>query len=301
LADYLTQGYSALVGVLILFFHNATVANWGWLAGSHVALFLGIHALIRLHARWRSSKLLELLRYAYPLPLYAWLYGETGWLNRMFVSQYLDTKVIGWEQSVFGCQPSLKFMEAVPWLAVSEVFYAAYFSYYLMIGGVGLALYFRDRRQFLHYVSVISFIFYVCYVIYIFLPIVGPPVFFREFAGWSLPDELQKLAIASAYPDSVKPGIFFRLMAWIYRGFEAPGAAMPSSHVAIAISTAWFSFRYLRAIRYFHLVMATLLCLATVYCRYHYALDVITGVIAVAILLPVGNWLYFRIYPTARS
>jgi membrane-associated phospholipid phosphatase len=83
-------------------------------------------------------------------------------------------------------------------------------------------------------------------------------------------------------------------MRWVYRVFEAPGAALPSSHVAVALCTVFFSFRYLRRIRYIHLAVALLLCLSTVYCRYHYALDVLAGLVAAAILIPTGNWLYFK-------
>jgi membrane-associated phospholipid phosphatase len=226
---------------------------------------------------------------------YIWFFGETGWLNRMFFSTYLDPIVIRWEQGLFGCQPSILWMEKLPYLAVSELFYAAYFSYYLMIGGVGLALYLRDRQQFFHYVSVMSFVFYICYAIYIVVPVIGPPVFFHNAAGFSLPAELQRLAAQASFPEVIKRGVFFRLMAWIYKVFEAPGAAIPSSHVAIALCTVSFSFRYLPRIRYVHLVVAVLLCLATVYCRYHYLTDVLAGIATAAVLVPLGNWLYFTL------
>ena len=71
-------------------------------------------------------------------------------------------------------------------------------------------------------------------------------------------------------------------MLWVYRVFEAPGAALPSSHVAVALCTVFFSFRYLRRIRYVHLAVAVLLCLATVYCRYHYVVDVLAGLLMVS-------------------
>jgi membrane-associated phospholipid phosphatase len=31
-----------------------------------------------------------------------------------------------------------------------------------------------------------------------------------------------------------------------------------------------------------------------VYCRYHYAVDVLAGLVAAAVLIPIGNWLYFK-------
>jgi membrane-associated phospholipid phosphatase len=31
-----------------------------------------------------------------------------------------------------------------------------------------------------------------------------------------------------------------------------------------------------------------------VYCRYHYVVDVLAGAITAAVLVPTGNWLYFK-------
>jgi len=212
----------------------------------------------------------------------------------MFFTEFMDPIIIRWEQALFGCQPSTLFMQKLPYLPVSELFYASYFSYYIMISGVGLALYLKERRHFFHYVSVISFVFYICYAIYIVLPIIGPRVFFHEIAGYSLPDSVQQLASTDSYPAAVQTGIFFKIMAFIYRVFEAPGAALPSSHVAVALATVFFSFRYLRPIRYVHLVVAVLLCLSTIYCRYHYVIDVLAGAVTAAVLVPVANLLYWK-------
>ncbi len=292
--DYATQGYLAMVGVLILLFHNGTVPHWPWLLGTHLAALALVHGLVNWHARGKPSPALDFLRHFYPVLLYTWFFSETGWLNRMFFQEYMDPLAISLDQRLFGCQPSALSMERFPYLVLSEVFYAAYFSYYVMIVGVGLALYLRNRSQFFHYVSVVSFVFYCCYTIYIILPIIGPRVFFHDVAGYNLPPEYQQLSPTDTYPEAVKSGPFFRIMALIYRLFEAPGAALPSSHVAIAWCTVFFSFRYLRPIRYLHLVVAVLLCLATIYCRYHYVVDVIAGAMTAALLLPLANWLYFK-------
>jgi membrane-associated phospholipid phosphatase len=292
--DYATQAYLALVGLLILFFHNSTVPDWPRLLGAHAAGLALVHWLIQADGRRKPGSLLDFLRHFYPVMLYTAFFVETGSLNRMFCPDYLDPVVARWEQALFGCQPSVLFMQKLPWLAVSELFYACYFSYYIMISGVGMALFLRSRRQFFHYVSVVSFLFYVCYLIYIFLPVIGPRVFFHQVEGYALPEATQQLAITDAYPEAVQAGVFFRLMKWIYRVFEAPGAALPSSHVAVALCTVYFSFLYLRRIRYVHLAVALLLCLSTVYCRYHYAIDVLAGLVTAAVIIPTGNWLYLK-------
>jgi membrane-associated phospholipid phosphatase len=292
--DYATQAYMGLVGLLILFFHNSTVPHWPRLLGEHVIGLVLVHGLIQIHARTRPGWLLDFLRHFYPVLLYTAFFIETGSLNRMFVSDYLDPQVAQWEQQFFGCQPSVLFMEKLPWLAVSELFYISYFSYYVMIAGVGLALFLRSRQQFFHYVSVVSFLFYVCYLIYIVLPVIGSRAFFRQVDSYMLPAATQQLAVTDAYPASVQAGVFFKIMKWVYRVFEAPGAAFPSSHVAVALCTVFFSFRYLRPIRWVHLAAAILLCLATVYCRYHYVVDVLAGLVTAVVLIPTGNWLYFK-------
>jgi membrane-associated phospholipid phosphatase len=299
--DYATQAYMALVALMVLVFHNGTVPHWPWIVGAHLLGLVLVHGLIQACGGERPAEPLGFLRHFYPLFVYFWFFAECGWLNRMFFKEYLDPLAIRWDQALFGCQPSILFMKKAPYLLVSELFYAAYFSYYLMIFGVGIALYRRNRDQFFHYLSVVSFVFYICYASYIALPIVGPRVFFHDVPGYTLPQELDALAPDPSYPAAVQTGPFFQLMAFIYRVFEAPGAAFPSSHVAIALCTVYFSFNYLRRIRYPHLVLAILLCFATVYCRYHYAVDVLAGIVTVLLLVPIANRLYFRFSKPAES
>src|ERR1035438_146022 len=205
--DYATQAYMALVGLLILFFHNNNVPAWPRLLAAHAAGLVLIHLIIQAHARHKSVKLLVFLRHFYPVLLYTAFFVETGSVNRMFFNDYLDPMVALWEQQLFGCQPSVLFMEKLPWLALSELFYVSYFSYYIMIAGVGFALFLRSRRQFFHYISVVSFLFYVCYVIYIVLPVIGSRAFFRQVDGYALPEATQQLDRKSTRLNSSHLGI----------------------------------------------------------------------------------------------
>ena len=296
--DYATQGYLAVVGVLILLLHGDAVPRWPWWLLAHGAGIASVHTLIRVQARCPSNRVLDFLRHFYPVLFYAGFYRETGELNQMLTTGYPDPMFIRLEEQIFGCQPSLRLMETLPFCQVSEPLYASYFSYYLMIGGVGLALFLRNRRQFFHYVSVVSFVFYVCYLAYILAPVMGPRIFHRGINGYQLPP-LFRPAVLPDFPVAVQAGPFFQVMGWIYHIFEAPGAAFPSSHVAVALTTVYFSFCYLRKIRFVHLGLAILLSFATVYCGYHYAVDVLAGMGTAALLVPLGNWLYgrFRITP----
>jgi membrane-associated phospholipid phosphatase len=290
--DYATQGYIALVGLIILLSHSPRVPFWPLLFLAHGSALLVVHGVIRLQARRPANPVLGFLRQFYPILFYTGFYRETGLLNQMLYTGYLDAHFFRLERWLFGFQPGLELMNLFPSRLVAEVLYAAYTSFYVMIAGVGLALLLRDRRQFAHYVSVVSFVFYLCYLTYIFTPVVGPRIVCRDIVAEPLPPD-----VAVAAPDtpaSVEASVFFQLMAWVYDHFETPGAAFPSSHVAVAICTVYFSFLYLRPIRWAHLAVAGLLCLSTVYGRYHYVVDVVAGAATAAFLLPLGNWLFFR-------
>ncbi len=298
--DYATQGYLAVVGLVLLFLHSPRVPVWPWLLAAHAASLLLVHLLIHWHDRHPAGRLVDFLRNYYPILFYTGFYRETGLLNQMLYAGYLDPHFLRLEQRLFGWQPGLELMDKLPLRWVAELLYAAYFSYYLMIAGVGLALLLRDRRQFAHFVSVVSLVFYVCYLTYIFVPVVGPRIACREIVAYTLPADVAPLQ-PIATPAAVEAGLFFQIMAWIYEHFETPGAAFPSSHVAVALTTVYFSFLYLPRLRWIHLVAAVLLCVSTVYGRYHYVVDVAAGGLTAALLVPLANRLYFRFGQVAGS
>jgi membrane-associated phospholipid phosphatase len=291
--DYATQGYLATVGLLILFFQNDQVPFGTVLLTAHAVGIMALHALITAHGAFPDLRFIRFLRHFYPIMLYTVFYRECEALNLMIIDHYLDLRFIHLEEHLFGLQPSVHFMEALPTLVVSEFLYAAYFSYYLMIAGVGWALYRRNRQQFFHFIAIVSLVFYVCYTIYIFLPVVGPPVFYSPIPGFPAQEKIPFYPLD--FPPAVRSGFFFQVMQLIYRYFEGHGAAFPSSHVAVAICTLYFTWRYLPRGRYLHLSAVVALCVATVYCRYHYAVDVPAGVLTAVILIPLGEALYRRL------
>jgi membrane-associated phospholipid phosphatase len=291
LIDWATQGYTALVAVLVGCFHNGSTPGWPWLVTGHLALLGLVHGLIVGEGRWRvAEKGWSFVRHYYPIPLYGLFYRETGSLNQLFQTGYLDGHFFRLEAWLWGSQPSLWLMEAWPHRWVAEILYASYFSYYLMIAGVGLALFLRDRAQFLHYITVVSLVFYACFVVFIFLPVVGPYVAYEPGNGG-----LAGLAGAlPGWPERVQQAWFYQLMAFVYQHFEAPGGAFPSSHVAVALTTVYFTGLYLRPLRWGHRAAVLLLCIATVYGRYHYVVDVVAGVVTALVVVPLGNRLYGR-------
>jgi len=290
--DYATQTYLLLVGALILFFHNESVPNFQTLLLAHGAGILVIHAFVVGSARRPENRFFSFFRHFYPLILYLFLYRESEQLNLMFVDRHLDPAFVALEEWIFGFQPAVVFMTALPHPVVSEFFYMSYFSYYVMIAGVGLALFFRNREPFWHYVAILSFVFYGCFLVFIFLPVAGPPAFYMEIPR--IVDQHRLPYYPLEFPPGITSGPFFNLMKILYRTFESGGAAFPSSHVAAALCTLFFSWKYLPRVRHLILAATVALSFATVYCRYHYAVDVFAGAATAGVLVPLGDWLYRR-------
>ncbi len=284
--DYLTQGYVAFTGLVVLLFHGDRLPHWELHFLVHAAVLVAAHVLIRVE-KSRPGGLLSFLRAFYPMILYTFFYFETHKLDDLIFRQPFDGVFIGLDRALFGCQPSQVFVRKLPYLAVSEVIYFGYFSYYVMLPGVGLALYFRDRRRFFNYLTVVSFVFYVCYVTYIFLPVRGP--YARDVMA---PADAEMLG-ERVVPEQLERGVFYRIMKSVYSSLEpATGAAFPSSHVAAAVTALYFSWRYLKRVRWLHLAAVLLLMVATVYCGYHYVVDVPAGLLTAVILVPIGELIW---------
>lgn len=306
LADRLTQGYLLLVGGLVLLGHNATVPHWEILVTLHALVLMLIHGLIVSGSGETAPRMLRLGRDFYPIPLYLALYRETAVLNRLILPAYLDPYFIRLEDQLFGCQPSLVAMDRLPSVWLSELMHAAYLSYYLMIAGVAVLLWRKGPKPFHHFMTVTSFSLYACYLLFITLPIVGPPVFGAEVLPSGTLRELLHGQRVPPIPAAVEAGPLFQVTRALFGAFEGPGGSFPSSHVALAIVTAWFSWRHLPRLRWLHLALVPWLSAATVYGRYHYLVDVFAGMVTGALLLAAGNWLHHRFehtetQPTARS
>jgi membrane-associated phospholipid phosphatase len=70
--------------------------------------------------------------------------------------------------------------------------------------------------------------------------------------------------------------------------------AFPSGHTAIALTVLYLAFRYVRKLGWIWLTPVILLVVATVYCRYHYVVDVIGGIILTIVTLAAGE-LYYKL------
>ena len=239
-------------------------------------------ALVRLHlglalAVWFIPPILRGSKHFVPrllgeiyLPLiFPLFYSEMKYLGIIFFDfeNSLDPALIRLEDWIFGFQPSLEWSRAWPWPWFHELMEFAYFSYYFL-AATYLVLVFRarDLGEKAQWHLVRSFIrdlgltMLICYTAYTLFPAWGPKYFragYVEVGGW----------------------VFTDIMLHIHENGALLGAAFPSSHVAASMVPWWHTWVNFPRHRWWMTTIFVLLCMSTVYCRYHYVVDVIAGLI----------------------
>ena len=265
--DRCSLAYNAVVVLLVLLFYSR-ISHWYLHVLLNVAMIATVLLVVFVIGD-RTALAARLLRNLYPIALFLPLYEQTGFLNRIVIPELLNPFVRQVEESIFGFQPVVAFAQKFPQKWFAEYMYFAYSTYYLLFPGLGIFLCLRrTKMEVLDYMFSLCGVMYVSYLFYIFLP-VSAPCF--------------EIEIGSA-PGS---GPFTWIMGWIYRHLEGRGAAFPSSHVAVAAVVLYYAFRYARTALWVVAPLVVSLMAATVYCRYHYAIDVLAGLAMAMVLIPL--------------
>ena len=264
--DIATAAYLFAAGAALLF--PGRPPGWPLLAAAHLG---GILLLLRVPPfrgvlRAVGARLPRTARTIgdwYPLFVMPLLYAELATLNvAVHSGRYFDDHVIGWEQAIFGGQPSRDFAAAAPDMVLSESLHAAYLSYYLIIYIPPLLLYARGMRAaFRTTLLALMLTFYAHYVFFVYFPVQGPRYLFEA-----------PVVEAARGP----------VWTFAHRLLEAGssrGAAFPSSHVGVAFAQAFSMFRFMPRAAPAVTLLGVGLALGAVYGGFHYATDAVAGLI----------------------
>ncbi len=230
---------------------------------------------------------LRLLGEIYLPLIFPLFYAEMEYLGVIYFpfENSLDPALIRLEQWIFGCQPSIEWSRAWPWPWFHELMEFAYFTYYflaaayvwLLMRAPGLP---SDRRwdALRDFVRDLSVTMLICYTFYTLFPAWGPKYFRLGFID-------------------VGGGPFTAIMRHIHENGAILGAAFPSSHVAASLVPWWHTWQRFPRHRWWMTTLFVLLCMSTVYNRYHYVVDVFAGLLLGSLVMYGGA----RLGDTARD
>ena len=257
-----------------------------WFRAQAVIMTLALWGVYRLC----PSRLTMLFRIAGQLLLLSWWYPDTYEMNRIFPN--LDHVFAGWEQSLFGFQPSLEFCQVFSHPIFSELLSMGYVSYYPLFVGITVFYFFFRYEQFERTAFIIVGSFFLFYLIFIFLPVAGPQFYFKavgvdQIAQGIFPnigDYFNTIQFDVHNRDFILPipgwedGMMYKLLIMAHDAGERPTAAFPSSHVGVATIVMWLAWETKnRKVLFTCLPFAVLLFFSTFYIQAHYAIDAIAG------------------------
>ena len=200
------------------------------------------------------------LRAVAPLALYTVLYPLTGTISRGLPVWILDGPLEQLEAAVFGGQPSMYLADLAPWRTLSELLHACYFSYYVLVPTLPVVLAIQGHpRVAAQVVGALSGCFGLCLLCYIWMPVTSPLYLYPPL---TLP---------------LSDGFFYRLTHLFASRGGVIGGAFPSSHAALSVLNLALAFRLSKGVFWATLLPTMGLLVATVYGRYHFALDTVVG------------------------
>ena len=210
-----------------------------------------------LRARWG-----RLVFGAFPLALFAWLWAQSGMLQHILHAGWYDGVVIRIEHAVFGVDLSL-WADRFASKPVTEWMMFGYFGYLPLISAVAAVLFLRiSPRAMDTYLFALGLAFTACYAGFILLPVAGPQYVFD-----------------GRYTHELDGYVFTYLASLMAKYGHYPGGCFPSPHSAAGTVMLFMTFKHHRPTFCAILPVIGTFYLATVYGRYHYVSDTVTGIV----------------------
>ena len=252
--DRLLLIYFLALAVAIVVRHDRVPA-WEALLVLHAAVIALIAALVWWQRRWPHAHAW------YPLVMPLIAFPEAAILHDLFVADWRDRYILAFEAAVFS-EPPTVWLGRRSSVVFSELLQIGYLSYFLFLPGVAAILYSRpDPRPFFDLMAATMLGYVICYVIFLIFPTEGPAHTLRHLHTEPLP----------AAP--------FRSAVVFIQRAGTHGNAFPSAHVVGAVVPVMFAWQHVPKLAPWLLPLLLLMCVGAVYDRYHYASDMMAGLL----------------------
>lgn len=286
-ADKVVVAYLAVITLLILIF-SYRIESWGWLCALH-AILIGVVVLL---ARWEHSSLrrvagsprLPLASFAhgwYPVALIGLTYKELTYLIPRIHPRDVDSALAAIDHRILGVNPTV-WLERFTWPPLTEVLQLTYSTYYFLPIVLGAVLWKKDEIEKFHFcVFIIVLGFYLSYLGYIAVPAIGP-----RFLS----------SIVEAQTKPLAGLAFFKyIRETLDRAEGITRDCFPSGHTELTLLVLYYARKFHRRTFWWLLPFGVGIVLSTVYLRYHYVIDVISGALLAVAIVAITKPLYSRV------
>lgn len=215
----------------------------------------------------------------FPLISVLVIFDSLGLIVHKINPQDIDYILIRLDYLLFKGYPTI-FIERIVNPFLTDLLQIAYSTYYFLPIILGIVLKINKKEEeFQKSLFLILLCFYLSYTGYILFPALGPRYTIEhlhniELSGFLFSEPIQNI---------------LNLLEGIKRD------AFPSGHTGIALLILFLAYRHEKILFLIILLPVILLIFATVYCRYHYVIDVIGGVLLTVVTLIIGN-VYYKLH-----
>ncbi len=188
-----------------------------------------------------------------------------------------DDLLIAADRAIFGVDVTV-WLERFARPGVNDVFYVFYATYYFIALTLSVFLWIRDRNTARRFVFTLMLVYYVSYAGYFTIPAYGP-----RFAQADLyTKSLTETPVARAINDTINHLEKTKLDVF------------PSGHTMISMAVLIVAWKRARDVFWWLLPVASILIASTVFCRFHYVVDLIAGTALAFLVVPIGDRIYDR-------
>jgi membrane-associated phospholipid phosphatase len=238
--------------------------------------FILVMIFLRLHLMHVMTR--RLVMFIYPVISLFVFFESFYMLLPYFNPIRYDAQLESIDRWLFGVSPSLAMAQWTNPLLTEILYicYALYFPMPLIVLGVML-----KRAEFLKIEqALVIFLtcYYAAYLTYFFVPAEGPRYFLQNFFG-SEPTGIYLAGPIRKIINMLEPNKL---------------DVFPSLHMAILVITMHTAFKHTRRLFYFFLPVAIGIALSLTWCRYHYIIDALAGIIFAIAAILIGTYIYPR-------
>ena len=257
-ADTITIIFLLFLSALtILFYQNVPKASF--LIITYVVLVVTQVIIIRFKDRGNVIGFFHDL--IFPVVCILIVFDSLGGLVHYINPKDIDPALIKLDYLIFNGHPTV-ILEKIMSPLLTDILQLAYATYYFIpVSFAAILLMNNQRDEFNRTLFLVLFCFYLSYLGYILMPAVGP-----RFTI----DHLQNAELRGLFIAEPIQSVLNKL-----EGIKRD--AFPSGHTAIPLVVLYLAYRFKRGLFWILLPIVSALIFSTVYCRYHYVVDVIAG------------------------
>jgi membrane-associated phospholipid phosphatase len=275
-ADSLTLLFLFFLMVISLGF-SAQIPHVKALMLTYCILFFVQILLVRYRDATVKSRVLDIgSSVVFPVVCVLVIFDSLQWLVHDINPRDIDPLLIRVDYFIFRGYPTVM-LESLQHPLVTDALQIAYTSYYFLPISLGVILKLQGRGEaFERTVFMILLCFYLSYIGYMLFPALGPRFTMNHLQS----ADLQGLFLAGPVQELLNR----------IEGIKRD--AFPSGHTGVALVVLGLAYRHHKTFFSIAFPVVAMLIFSTVYCRYHYVVDVIGGVILATITFVVGEKYY---------